>query len=86
MSILRSPTYAQVTQLIFIDETLIINGYPISWEWDFGDGSISALQNPAHLYNSFGNYEVVLTVTDNAGCANYATQMISINDQSECCL
>lgn len=67
----------------FFDDTQITNGYPVSWEWDFGDGTTSNLQNPAHLYNSFGNYQVVLTVTDNAGCENYLSRTISIYDHPE---
>ena len=35
----------------------------ISWVWDFGDGSMSLEQNPAHKYNYPGIYEVKLTVS-----------------------
>lgn len=31
------------------------------WNWDFGDGATSTLQNPAHTYESPGNYVVSLT-------------------------
>ncbi len=37
-------------------------GVIISWLWDFGDGQTSTLQNPAHIYQSFGTYTVSLTV------------------------
>jgi PKD repeat protein len=37
---------------------------PISWEWDFGDGGTSTLQNPAHTYAALGTYNVCLTVTN----------------------
>jgi PKD repeat protein len=33
-----------------------------AWEWDFGDGSASDEQNPAHIFADTGNYEVCLTV------------------------
>ncbi len=33
-------------------------------EWAFGDGTFSTLLNPSHTYNSFGEYEVCLTVND----------------------
>lgn len=48
-------------------------GSPTSWSWDFGDGSVSALQNPVHTYTSPGSYTVAETV-QNAGGANTLTQ------------
>jgi PKD repeat protein len=36
----------------------------ISWNWSFGDGTSSTLQNPSHTYNSNGSYTVSLTVND----------------------
>jgi hypothetical protein len=33
-----------------------------SWNWDFGDGTTSTLQNPTHIYSSAGNYTVKLVV------------------------
>ncbi len=36
--------------------------------WEFGDGSTSTLSNPSHSYDSYGNYSVILTVTDQLGC------------------
>lgn len=38
------------------------------WNWDFGDGSSSTLQNPSHVYTDSGSYAVRLTVTTGAGC------------------
>ena len=43
---------------------------PTSYSWDFGDGTTSTLQNPTHTYNSEGNYDVSLTVVNNAGSDN----------------
>ena len=37
------------------------------WNWDFGDGSTSAAQNPSHTYNNAGNFSPSLLVTDNNG-------------------
>ena len=38
---------------------------PISYEWDFGDGSeISTETNPEHVYAAAGSYEVTLTATN----------------------
>jgi PKD repeat protein len=37
---------------------------PYTWEWEFGDGATSTLQNPMHAYTLPGLYTVNLTVTD----------------------
>lgn len=47
-----------------------------SWNWNFGDGSTSNLQNPTHLYTTAGNYWVSL-VAGNGVC--YGADSISIN-------
>ena len=40
---------------------------PTSWNWDFGDGTTSAEQNPSHTYANYGIYTVTLTATNGAG-------------------
>jgi gliding motility-associated-like protein len=42
----------------------------VSWQWDFGDGSTSTLQNPTHTYTDFGKYTVKLIVTNSSGCTD----------------
>lgn len=39
----------------------------LSWAWDFGDGGMSAEQNPSHTYEVAGVYTVSLTIVTNAG-------------------
>lgn len=39
-------------------------GNPTSWFWEFGDGNTSTMQNPTHSYQSFGTFNVCLTVDD----------------------
>lgn len=34
-----------------------------TWLWDFGDGATSTLQNPTHIYNSTGTYQVKLVLS-----------------------
>lgn len=38
-----------------------------SWSWDFGDGTVSTLQNPSHVYSDPGTYTVTLTATNANG-------------------
>jgi uncharacterized protein (TIGR02145 family) len=59
----------------FNDQSINI---PTSWQWDFGDGSISTSQNPEHTYNTPGIYTVTLTVenafgSDTESISNYIT-------------
>jgi PKD repeat protein len=45
-----------------------------SWHWDFGDGDTSTQRNPSHTYESEGQYDVVLTVTDDEGAEDSRTR------------
>lgn len=49
------------TLITFTDNSKI---NPTSWQWDFGDGTSSTLQNPTHTYNTVGSYTVTLTATN----------------------
>ena len=40
-----------------------------SYSWDFGDGTLSTLANPVHVYQDSGMYQVILTVSDTTGCS-----------------
>lgn len=40
---------------------------PASWDWNFGDGATSKLQNPTHTYSEPGNYTVTLSAKNEAG-------------------
>jgi len=46
--------------------TQLCNPISYTYNWNFGDGTQSSLQNPQHTYNSSGNYTITLTV--NTGC------------------
>lgn len=37
---------------------------PLTWDWTFGDGGTSILQNPVHQYITVGSYDVSLNVTN----------------------
>jgi PKD repeat protein len=43
------------------------DGTIASYNWNFGDGTSSTLQNPSHNYTAGGSYTVTLQVTDNQG-------------------
>ena len=37
-----------------------------TWNWDFGDGTFSNEQNPSHVYQTEGEYKVILTVNSDS--------------------
>lgn len=47
--------------------TDLSKGKPTAWKWDFGDGSTTSDQNPAHKYTTNGVYTVSLTTTNANG-------------------
>lgn len=53
----------------FTDNSLAGSGNIVSWQWDFGDGTLSTLQNPQHTYTNSGNYTVILRVVNSNGCS-----------------
>ncbi len=63
----------------FTDLSTISIGSISSWNWNFGDGYTSALQNPSHNYISAGTYNVTLIVASGGGCADTITSSITIN-------
>jgi PGF-pre-PGF domain-containing protein len=40
---------------------------PTAWNWSFGDGNYSAIQNPEYTYTRAGSYSVTLNVSNIAG-------------------
>ena len=50
-----------------------------TWFWQFGDGTTSDLQHPAHYYAAPGTYAVTLLVTDINGCQDGITQTVVVS-------
>ena len=58
----------------FKDKSLPGSGTITSWQWDFGDGTISNQQNPSHTYTTAGAFNVTLRITNSFGCIKSYTQ------------
>ncbi len=56
---------------------------PYTWEWDFGDGATSTLQNPTHAYTTPNLYTVTLEVTDSASQTAQDTTTANISQKLE---
>ncbi|CAN5751530.1 hypothetical protein BH10BAC2_BH10BAC2_07050 [soil metagenome] len=52
----------------FTDQSTAGSGTIQNWVWDFGDGTSSPDQNPAHTYASSGSYNVSLFIVNSFGC------------------
>ena len=47
-------------------------------KWSFGDSSFSALENPVHIYQKSGVFDVQLTVSDSNLCIDSVIKQIAI--------
>ncbi|GAB2834247.1 PKD domain-containing protein [Ferruginibacter profundus] len=59
----------------FTDQSTSGSGTISTWQWDFGDGASSNIQNPSHTYTGSGNYNVTLRLTNSAGCSKVLTKL-----------
>ncbi len=55
------------TAPVSVDFTDQSTGGVTIWDWSFGDGGTDNVQNPTHIYNLPGQYEVSLTITTKCG-------------------
>ena len=49
------------------DFTDLSGNEPMDWQWDFGDGNTSTMQNPRHAYSSPGEYTACLIASNSEG-------------------
>ena len=54
-------------------------GNPISYLWNFGDGTFSSLMNPSKTFAGAGTYDVILTATNSFGSNTQTTQVTVTN-------
>lgn len=64
----------------FGSDSLNVNFSPLTlqmtstWDWDFGDGNVSVLENPIHTYQAPGLFTVALDVQTNIGPFNWQVE------------
>ena len=78
-SVLYTP-FCPPDTVFFTDSSFSVNDSAMitEWAWDFGDGSVSAAQNPVHSYTDSGTFVISLTATSNLGCSNTVTDTVRI--------
>ena len=62
-------------EFTFTDQSIIAS----TWNWDFGDGSTSTVNNPVHEYPDTGFYLVTLNIENEYGCTDVTSKWIRIN-------
>ncbi|MCG3164390.1 MAG: hypothetical protein POELPBGB_00144 [Bacteroidia bacterium] len=51
----------------------------VSWVWNFGDNSnTEIIQNPVHTFPGTGEFPVTLTITNDEGCTDDTTIMVTV--------
>jgi PKD repeat protein len=73
------PLYDSMTICFSSEGSVDDDGYIVSYDWDFGDGTSSTETNPCHQFCA-GSYTVTLTVTDNDGNTASASIDILVHD------
>lgn len=56
---------------------------PTSFQWDFGDGGNSTVENPGHTYNSTGFYNVSLIATNDDGDSEQLSMIIGLGEYND---
>ena len=64
----------------FFDESSTTIKPVNSWQWNFGDGGSSTDQNPIHIYNNGGTYNVMLVSHNIKNCVDTAVRQVLIDN------
>ena len=51
---------------------------PVSWFWDFGDGTMDTVQNPVHTYPAHGDYTVCLVACNALGVCDTLCRTVTV--------
>ena len=66
------------TNIVFTNTSAKVYSYT-TYQWNFGDASATSnLKNPTHTYATAGTYTVTLTTTNNAGCEDVSTAVVTV--------
>ncbi len=76
VSFTYAPTSGCTPLQVDFTNTSSVTGTGGTYLWDFGDSNTSTDENPTHVYNAAGVYDVTLTVTDQFGC-NATTTIVA---------
>jgi PKD repeat protein len=64
----------------FTSTSTVSSGSINSWNWNFGDGNNSTIENPSHQFSSNANSSVTLCVKSVQGCESCTTKLVGFTD------
>lgn len=62
----------------FNDQSSVVSGSVVEWDWNFGDGSIDSIQSTSNLYSTFGSYTVELIIETDNSCRDTVTEQVEV--------
>ena len=71
--------YTSATPPMTVTFTDLSTNQPIMWSWDFGDGSTSTEQNPVHIYNTNGTFNITFNAGNEVGWGAPVTKPIVVS-------
>jgi|GEM_PF-5301480 len=71
-------TVCQGQPVTFENKTTIVNNTPLTYIWEFGDGSYSTKENPVKIYTKDSTYQVNLIVINSDGCSDTLSKSILV--------
>jgi PKD repeat protein len=80
-----SPNSAKINETVLFDGSLSSDpdGSIVSWEWNFGDGSLGNGERTSHIYLKAGTFTVTLKIIDNSGGSKFTQKTIVISSQNQ---
>jgi PKD repeat protein len=73
-----SPTEPRAGDPVSFTDRSVSHDGIVAWEWDFGDGTTSKLQNPVHMYDQEGRFTATLTVREADGDAVVMSKAVTV--------
>lgn len=75
-----SSTQGIIPLAVNFDPGLSVAGSPVelAYRWEFGDGQVSTLEKPTHVFKKPGEYQVRLLATDKLHSGNLADTMLTV--------
>jgi len=67
----------------FSSASSISSGVVNQFRWSFGDTTTSTLQNPKHIFQSSGEFDVTFWAASNQSCADSITKQITVPETPE---
>ncbi len=72
-----------LNNLMNFTSTSTIAAGTLTYNWAFGDGNVSSVQNPIHLYAADQTYPTTLIVTSNFNCRDTVTNNVTVHPRPQ---